>query len=92
MDTRNESCPPPSAYARRPVEALARLVAAEGVVREVYDPDEAGVLLHMSRRSVDRAIRRGDIAAVKIGGLVRISRREIDRLLGSPDVRGRAFV
>ena len=35
----------------------------------------------VSRDSVDRAIRRGEIKAIRFGRLVRISRQELDRIL-----------
>ena len=46
------------------------------------DPAEAGRLLGLSRRSVDRAIGRGELRAVHVGGRVIVPRVEIDRLLG----------
>lgn len=61
---------------------LARL-AAEADTRVAYDPEEFAALVKLTRRSVDRAIARQEIRAIKIGGAVRIPRAEVDRILGA---------
>lgn len=52
------------------------------VVPLTLSAEEAAIALGISRRSVDRAIARGEIRAVRIGGRVVIPRGEIARVLG----------
>ncbi len=74
MDTHPTTVPPPIARTA-PVERMA------------YTPREAAAALGISRRSLDRAVARGDLRAARIGGAVRIPRAELDRLLGVEPAR-----
>lgn len=55
---------------------------ADDPMREAYCPAEAARLLGVTRRTVDRAIARGEIRIARLGRRVLIARVEIDRLLG----------
>ena len=72
---------------QRRVDATKQEISLVQEERDAYSPTEVASRLGCSRRTVDRAIRRGEIRAVRIGGLVRISRREIDRILGNEPFR-----
>lgn len=50
-------------------------------MRSHFSVLEVATMLHKSRWPVWRAITRGDIAAVKIGGAWLIPRSEVERLL-----------
>lgn len=48
---------------------------------EFLDPKSFGRLLDLNRESIYRAISRGDLLAVKIGGAIRLPRIQLDALL-----------
>lgn len=48
-----------------------------------FSPAEAGRRLGIHRRSVVRAIQRGELRAVRLGRRVLVPRAEIERLLGA---------
>jgi excisionase family DNA binding protein len=50
--------------------------------RRTYDVDEAAEILGIGRGQCYAAVRRGQIASIKIGKRVLIPRTAIDRLLG----------
>jgi excisionase family DNA binding protein len=52
---------------------------------EFLDPREFGEMLNMNRESIYRAISRGDLLAVKIGGAIRLPRSQLDALLAGDD-------
>jgi excisionase family DNA binding protein len=52
---------------------------------EFLDPREFGKMLNMNRESIYRAISRGDLLAVKIGGAIRLPRSQLDALLAGDD-------
>lgn len=54
------------------------------VQRRTYTVTEAAQILGISRSSAYLAVRRGEIASVRIGGRVVVSRATIDELLGAP--------
>jgi excisionase family DNA binding protein len=49
---------------------------------DVLTVSEVADRLRISRRSVERAIERGEIRVVRIGALVRVPRAELARVLG----------
>lgn len=53
-----------------------------------YSVKEAGDLIGVGPDAMRNAIRRGDIAAVHLGGKILVPHRELERLLGiEPDVQ-----
>ena len=52
---------------------------------EFLDPKSFGRLLDLNRESIYRAISRGDLLAVKIGGAIRLPRAQLDTLLAGND-------
>lgn len=51
--------------------------------REVLTPDEVAALLRVSRKTIYRSIRNGDLIAARVGRQYRIPRRNIDLFLAS---------
>ncbi|MGE5572988.1 MAG: helix-turn-helix domain-containing protein [Bacteroidota bacterium] len=58
-----------------------RLPAADGPEPEWLRPSEVAALFRVSRQHIYRLIRRGDLAAVWVGGTPRIHRDEIARFV-----------
>lgn len=53
------------------------------VLREVLTPDEVAALLRVSRKTIYRSIRNGELIAARVGRQYRIPRRNIDLFLAS---------
>lgn len=54
---------------------------AEELQGQWFRPDEIARMLNISRRTVYRKVRKGEIKAYKIGKLIRIPRDEIERII-----------
>ncbi len=53
------------------------------VLREFLTPDEVAALLRVSRKTIYRSIRNGELIAARVGRQYRIPRRNIDLFLAS---------
>ena len=49
---------------------------------ELYSREDAGVILNIHPRSVDRAVKRGELDIVRFGSRVGVTRPSINRRLG----------
>ncbi len=58
---------------------------------ELYSPGQVATLLHVSRRTVERLIRKGELRSAKVGGQRRITKAELERYVNVAEQRGRVI-
>lgn len=88
VELRPDNAPHRFAFVARPdsrARRRTRLPAPHGlppIRRRTYSVPEVAVILGIGRSTAYALVKRGDLAALRVGGRVVIARAEIDRLLG----------
>ena len=88
VELRPDNAPHHLAFIARPdprARRRTRLPAPHGlrpVRRRTYSVPEVAVILGIGRSTAYALVKRGELAALRVGGRVVIARAEIDRLLG----------